>query len=239
MIRSAFLVVLITTAIDNIDTDLSLNLCNRALWTLRGVSEGPASGNAMWMVEFYAPWCSHCMRSVPQFKTAAMQLDGQVEFGAVNCDKASPICNEWGIQSFPKFLLFSPMYRWSEEYPKARLKELGKSKDELGSDITIWVRYVLISYSKFNDLILNLHGVTVFVSRGHLPIFQAGRAEMLSGAVGNESPGEILSHNGVWVLLLIASHDAARCEPCNDAKPNGMHSIVLQIQGFNNNSRLL
>jgi hypothetical protein len=53
------------------------------------------------------------LRSVPQFKRAAMNLDGEVEFGAVNCDKASPICQEWGIQSFPKFLLFSPHYEWS------------------------------------------------------------------------------------------------------------------------------
>ena len=141
-------------------------------------------------MEFYAPWCSHCMRSVPQFKRAAMNLDGEVEFGAANCDKASPICQEWGIQSFPKFLLFSPHYEWSgvllllpspllraamrmcacvrwwgvycavarsdalpptcrspawlwlwtEEYPKVRLKELGKSKEELGDDITVWVQ---------------------------------------------------------------------------------------------------
>ena len=37
------------------------------------------------MVEFYAPWCSHCMRGVPQYKRAAVALDGVVEFGAVNC----------------------------------------------------------------------------------------------------------------------------------------------------------
>jgi hypothetical protein len=61
----------------------------------------------------------------PQFKRAAVALDGVVEFGAVNCDKASSLCSAQGIKSFPKFLLYSPRYEWSEEYPKDRLKELG------------------------------------------------------------------------------------------------------------------
>ena len=60
-----------------------------------------------------------------QFKRAAVALDGVVEFGAVNCDKASSLCSAQGIKSFPKFLLYSPRYEWSEEYPKDRLKELG------------------------------------------------------------------------------------------------------------------
>ena len=55
-------------------------------------------------------------------------------------DKASPICQEWGIVSFPKFLLFSPKYEWNEEYDKGRLKELGKEKDQLGDDIAEWVK---------------------------------------------------------------------------------------------------
>ena len=45
-------------------------------------------GDALWMVEFYAPWCSHCMKNVPLYKRAAVLLDGEVEFGAVNCKKA-------------------------------------------------------------------------------------------------------------------------------------------------------
>lgn len=46
--------------------------------------------------------------------------------------------SRFGIQSFPKFLLFNPRYEWSEEYPKQRLKELGKSKEEMGDDIVEW-----------------------------------------------------------------------------------------------------
>ena len=95
------------------------------------------------MVEFYAPWCSHCMRCVAHFKRAAVALDGLAEFGAVNCDKAHTLCSKLGIKSFPKFLLFSPRFEWSEEYPKDRLKELGKPKDAMGDDIVEWVRLML------------------------------------------------------------------------------------------------
>lgn len=84
------------------------------LWTRRGVSEhyrphdhgeemptsreydqsdGTEGVPELWMVEFYAPWCSHCMKGVPQYKRAAVQLDGRVEFGAVNCDKQSSLCS--------------------------------------------------------------------------------------------------------------------------------------------------
>jgi hypothetical protein len=34
------------------------------------------------------------------------------------------------------------------------------------------------------------------------------------GGGGESDPSSLTS--GVWVLLLVASHDAARCEACND-----------------------
>ena len=35
---------------------------------------GRRRGPALWMVEVYAPWCSHCMKGVPQYKRAAAAL---------------------------------------------------------------------------------------------------------------------------------------------------------------------
>jgi thiol-disulfide isomerase/thioredoxin len=33
----------------------------------------------------YAPWCSHCIKAAPEYKVAAERMDGEVEFGAINC----------------------------------------------------------------------------------------------------------------------------------------------------------
>ena len=57
-----------------------------ALWEKRGVSKGSASADSLWMIEFYAPWCNHCMKSVPLYKRAAELLDGQV-----NCLQACAV----------------------------------------------------------------------------------------------------------------------------------------------------
>jgi thiol-disulfide isomerase/thioredoxin len=54
--------------------------------------------NVVWVVKFYAPWCSHCQRSVELYKDAATAADDAampLEFGAVNCVNEHKICSEW------------------------------------------------------------------------------------------------------------------------------------------------
>lgn len=38
----------------------------------------------LWLVEFYAPWCGHCKKLVPEFDKSAKALDGIVRLGAVD-----------------------------------------------------------------------------------------------------------------------------------------------------------
>ena len=150
------------------------------------------------------------MRSVAHFKRAAVALDGLAEFGAVNCDKAHTLCSKLGIKSFPKFLLFSPRFEWSEEYPKDRLKELGKPKDAMGDDIVEWVRLMLPPFVPGHAVMLD-----ATASSGATASSEAPPAAEASGG-----RAALLSWEGLWVLLCVAGHDPARCAACNDAKPN-------------------
>jgi thiol-disulfide isomerase/thioredoxin len=58
------------------------------------------------VVEFYAPWCTHCQTFVPGFKRTALLLEGQVKFGAVNCEKQQRLCQQFGIGQYPTIRFF-------------------------------------------------------------------------------------------------------------------------------------
>ncbi|CBJ33643.1 Protein disulfide isomerase [Ectocarpus siliculosus] len=56
------------------------------------------------MVDFYAPWCGHCMELEPEYARAAKELekDGLL-LGKVDCDANEELCDEdrWDIEGFP------------------------------------------------------------------------------------------------------------------------------------------
>ncbi|CAN0209773.1 unnamed protein product, partial [Ectocarpus fasciculatus] len=56
------------------------------------------------MVDFYAPWCGHCMELEPEYARAAKELekDGLL-LGKVDCDANEDLCDEarWDIEGFP------------------------------------------------------------------------------------------------------------------------------------------
>ncbi|KAI9019024.1 hypothetical protein DFJ74DRAFT_675686 [Hyaloraphidium curvatum] len=62
------------------------------------------------LAEFFAPWCGHCQRLVPDYKKAAQSLKGLVKTVAIDCDDAANrgLCSAQGIQGFPTIKVFSP-----------------------------------------------------------------------------------------------------------------------------------
>jgi thiol-disulfide isomerase/thioredoxin len=71
-----------------------------------------------WLVEFYAPWCTHCIEMRDDLKEAASRLEGIAYVGAVNCEKADKnFCGErHRINSYPTIRLFIPAQGHEETY---------------------------------------------------------------------------------------------------------------------------
>lgn len=57
---------------------------------------------------FYAPWCGHCKRFLPQARIAAASLVGEpnISVSKVNCDQYHELCESYGVQGFPTIKLF-------------------------------------------------------------------------------------------------------------------------------------
>mmetsp|Transcript_2669 Transcript_2669/g.6015 ORF Transcript_2669/g.6015 Transcript_2669/m.6015 type:complete len:261 (-) Transcript_2669:242-1024(-) len=53
------------------------------------------------LVMFFAPWCGHCKKMVPELKKAALKLRGGVRVVAVDCDQAPTLTKKLGIKGFP------------------------------------------------------------------------------------------------------------------------------------------
>ncbi|XP_012286037.1 dnaJ homolog subfamily C member 10 [Orussus abietinus] len=60
----------------------------------------------IWLVDYFAPWCSHCHSLEPEFAIAAQLLDGEVRLGRINCDNFRSQCVKAGVRAYPTLILY-------------------------------------------------------------------------------------------------------------------------------------
>lgn len=80
------------------------------------------TGNSVWIVEFYAPWCGACQSFTQTYKAVAEALDEVVgvEIGAVNCAVEARLCNEvFGIRAYPTILAVNDLFGTRQEFLNA------------------------------------------------------------------------------------------------------------------------
>ncbi|XP_067884612.1 protein disulfide-isomerase A6-like [Heterodontus francisci] len=69
-----------------------------------------ARGDEIWIVEFYAPWCEHCLSQEPEWANAVVELTrrtkGKVHLAAVDTTINEMLASRYGIQQVPVIKIF-------------------------------------------------------------------------------------------------------------------------------------
>lgn len=57
------------------------------------------------IVDFWAPWCSHCQHMMPIFESLSDELSGKANFAKVNTDDEMELARQYAIEVLPTFLV--------------------------------------------------------------------------------------------------------------------------------------
>lgn len=58
------------------------------------------------LVDFWAPWCGHCVNLSPTIDEIAEELDGKVKVCKLNIDDEQALALEYGVMSIPTVAKF-------------------------------------------------------------------------------------------------------------------------------------
>uniref|UniRef100_A0A915CMW4 DnaJ homolog subfamily C member 10 n=1 Tax=Ditylenchus dipsaci TaxID=166011 RepID=A0A915CMW4_9BILA len=64
------------------------------------------SSKTPYLVDFFAPWCGHCVTFAPVFEQIAKQLEGEIQLAKVDCDRSPYICQQASVQAYPSIRFY-------------------------------------------------------------------------------------------------------------------------------------
>jgi thioredoxin len=67
--------------------------------------EQTVNGNAMVVIDFWAPWCGPCKGFAPVFEKAS-EAHADVIFAKINTDEQQELAGAFGIRSIPTLMVF-------------------------------------------------------------------------------------------------------------------------------------
>jgi protein disulfide-isomerase A6 len=62
----------------------------------------------MWLIAFYAPWCGHCKKLLPEWTSAATQLKGKIKVAKVDATAHQKLAQRYQIKGYPTIKIFGP-----------------------------------------------------------------------------------------------------------------------------------
>ncbi|RLN88422.1 hypothetical protein BBJ28_00019873 [Nothophytophthora sp. Chile5] len=88
---------------------------------------------AVWLVDFYSPWCPHCRHFAPEWEEAAKLYNNSdsLHFGAADCTQHKDVCDRENIFAYPGVKMFHVPPE-AEEAIKMDPKGRKKAKDVVG-----------------------------------------------------------------------------------------------------------
>eukprot|EP00742_Colponemidia_sp_Colp-10_P002317 GILJ01002473.1.p1 GENE.GILJ01002473.1~~GILJ01002473.1.p1 ORF type:complete len:442 (+),score=88.83 GILJ01002473.1:48-1328(+) len=76
--------------------------------------------DALWLVEFYAPWCGHCKNLAPEWEKAAKALKGIIRVAAIDTDADPSVGSQYGVKGFPTIKFFGADKKKPTDYQGGR-----------------------------------------------------------------------------------------------------------------------
>ncbi|CAB3407971.1 unnamed protein product [Caenorhabditis bovis] len=68
-----------------------------------------------WIVDFFAPWCGHCIQFAPIYDQIAKELSGKVNFAKIDCDQWPGVCQGAQIRAYPTVRLYTGKTGWTRQ----------------------------------------------------------------------------------------------------------------------------
>ena len=161
-------------------------------------------GNAVWLVEFYAPWCGGCKSFKPQFTkiaaTVAAEHSDTLNVGAVNCEKQKEVCTWFNLKKYPTVFLVNREHGMRQEYKG----EVGRT-DETNKAVIKWASAISAEWRWLME--------------------QANVVRIPAEPAAFEA--EVLHSDAFWVVLFT---DGIECGPCKTAMTNIMR-VAAGLEG--------
>jgi protein disulfide-isomerase A1 len=88
--------------------------------------EQALSENPFVMIEFYAPWCGHCKRLLPEYEEAAEIIGNKAVLGKLDATVEKNSAKKYGISGYPTVLWFENGVMKEEYDGQRKAKDIAK-----------------------------------------------------------------------------------------------------------------